>query len=240
MRIEIPLERFMELYRLVALGKLIHGLVHNLNGPLQNLGMDVEMMENGVMTDERIPQDLRESLLRRLQRIEGEFDNIIRLIRSAAGRIGTEGDPPFGTFKGFLEEEISFLNADLYFKHSVRKEIRLAEGLPPLGKVGKPVVLALTWLIQALAEEMEKGNAKLFSLTCGPLPSAVEISLTIEGGSCKGFLDGIVPETPLPEPFRLEEPVHIRMPLALMRIHGVDVKCTAEPTHVALTLRIPI
>jgi hypothetical protein len=240
MRIEISLDRFMEIYRLMALGKLVQGLVHNVNGPLQNLGMDIEMMEGGVKSEERIPEDLRHSILNRLRRMEGEFDRIIRLIRSSTARIGAEEEfsqnTPLG---GFLAEEISFLDANLYFKHNVRKEILLDKGLPPLGRFPQPVILSLAWLMQALVEETEKGNAKLFRLKAAPSPTAVEMSFTILEGSFPDFPNSIIPEMPFPEPFRMEDRIDLRMPLALLTANGGDVTFSADPTGLLLTLRIP-
>ncbi len=146
MRIEMPLERFLEMYRLVALGKLIQGLVHNLNGPLQNLGMDMELMEHSIRSDQRIPKEYSEGFLNRLKRMEGEFDQINRLIRSSSMRMEEEGDfLRYGNLKGILEEEISFLNANLYFKHNVRKTIDLSEDFTHVDGLSHDLVFALCY-----------------------------------------------------------------------------------------------
>lgn len=240
MQIELSLERFINLYRLVSLGKLVQGLVHNLNGPLQNLGMDMEMLENGLGAEGTVSRDLRDSVLRRLRRMEGEFDRIIRLIKTASSRIGMEGE--YGhclTFHAFLEEEISFLNANLHFKHNVQKDLRVPEGLPALDHAPQAVILSLAWLMQALVDETERSQAKLFSLKASSPPSAVEIAFSLEGESLAVLPEGIVPEVSS-DPLRLEEPLELRLPLAVLRMHGVELTLKSEPTRLTFTLRIPI
>ena len=41
MKIEISLKEMMEILKMASLGKLMSGLIHNLNSPLQNIGMDI-------------------------------------------------------------------------------------------------------------------------------------------------------------------------------------------------------
>jgi hypothetical protein len=224
---------------MVGLGKLVQGLVHNLNGPLQNLGMDMEMMESSLGGKGDV-EDLRDNVLRRLRRMEAEFDRIIHLIKSASSRIGMEGDyNPGAAFGAFLEEEISFLNANLYFKHNVQKEIQLREELPRLDQAPQAVVLALAWVMQALVEEAEKRTATLFSLRASSHSPFMELSFTLEGGAFANFPDGIVPVTPLPEPLKLEEPIELKMPLVILKVHGAEATWSSEPARVVLTLRIP-
>lgn len=241
MHVEMPLERFVDFYRLVTLGMVIQGLVHNLNGPLQNLGMDMEMMEHSLRTDKRIPVEMSESFLGRLQRMEGEFDHINRLIKSASMRIDPEGDYlQYGTLKGFLEQEISFLDSDLYFKHNVRKEIELAENLPTLDDLSRDLLLALCWLIQSVVAEMESGKAKRFIMKARSLSSALELSLIVEGDmtgtSYMGADDG---ERPDSESLKIQEGIGMRVCLALLRLCGASAACNRAPTRLEMTLVIP-
>jgi hypothetical protein len=241
MRLEMELGSFLEFYRLVTLGKLIQGLVHNLNGPLQNLGMDMEMMEHTLENDQRFPKELSESLLARLQRMESEFDQVGRIIRSAAMRIDMEGDfLRYGNLKSLLEEEISFLQANLYFKHNVRKEIQLSEDLLHVDSVSHEIVRALCWLIQAVVEEMEKGTAKLFGLSGRRAPSALEISLFFEGETL-GLLsmEEIEGGSTSPEVLRVQDGSGPVLPLSLLRLHSVSVGCRREPKRIEFTLTIP-
>lgn len=240
MSIELSLERFCEIYRMVTLGKLIHGLLHNLNGPLQNLGMDMEMMEHTVTAEKKMPEDLRDGILNRLLRMGEEFANINRLIKSASMRIDAESDYlQCGSLKGFLEQEISFLNANLHFKHNVQKDIQLADDLPRMDLFPENVVLALSWFIQALVEEVERGKAKIFTMRGRSLASAMEVSFRVEGGSCPIYTKGIDCETAATGTIRADDRIGIIVSLALLKLHGASYASGMAPSELALTLTIP-
>ena len=85
MGIDLSLEQLAGLYQMGSLGKLINGLIHNLNGPLQNISMDMEMMTHSVRTAKWLPADLAESMIQRLKRMEREFDHIIPGRRGSGG-----------------------------------------------------------------------------------------------------------------------------------------------------------
>ncbi|RJR33546.1 MAG: hypothetical protein C4576_27920 [Desulfobacteraceae bacterium] len=242
MHIEIPLERFVDFYRLVTLGKLIQGLVHNLNGPLQNLGMDMEMMEHTLKHESEMPHGLSDSFLGRLDRMEREFDHISRLIKSAAMRIDPEGDfLEYGTLKSFLEQEISFLHANLYFKHNVEKDIQLPADLPRLDLFTRDLLLSISWLVQCFIEPMETGEAKRFIMKGSTLSSAVEISLLVEGtmvGKC--YADAVAGETVPSEPLKIQNALEMSVPLALLRLYGGSALLKREQERVEMTLQIPL
>jgi hypothetical protein len=241
MRVEMPLERFLEIYRLVALGKLIQGLVHNLNGPLQNLGMDMEMMEHTLRSEKRLPKEYSEGFLGRLQRMEAEFDQISRLIKSSSMRIDMEGDfLPHGNLKGLLEEEISFLNCNLYFKHNVRKEIHLSEDFTHVDGLSHDLQYALCWFIQAVVEGMDSGNGRVLHLSARKAPSALEISLCIDGEMVgRYYKDGLQGDLPAEGSLKVEDGIGMAFPLSFLRLHGVSSVCRREPQRVEFTLTIP-
>ncbi|PKN25104.1 MAG: hypothetical protein CVU64_20670 [Deltaproteobacteria bacterium HGW-Deltaproteobacteria-21] len=241
MHIEIPLERFVDFYRLVALGKLIQGLVHNLNGPLQNLGMDMEMMEHSLRSDNRIPAELSESFAGRLNRMEGEFDHITRLIKSASMRIDPEGDfLQYGTIKAFLVQEISFLYSNLYFKHNVQKDIDLPADLPRLDCFSRDILLSLCWLIQSVVEGMESGEANRFFMTGKSLSSALELSLVVEGTTVgTSYKDTLDEEMDPSGSLQVQDALGMRTLLAILRLYGVSAAFSREPTRFEMTLLIP-
>jgi len=243
MRFEIPLERLAELYRLVTLGKLIYGLVHNLNGPLQNLGMDMEMLEHALKTDTRMPPDLTEPMVHRLRRMEGEFDHINRLIRSVSNRASLEGDYlEYGNLKVFLEEELSLLDANLYFKHNVRKEVHLGEDLPALNMLPEMVTLSLVWFIQSLVEELEKARGKLFALTTSFVPSGLEITFRTDAGALSSiFVEELTKRLPSTGVFKAEDAdMGQVLSVAWLKLSGVSFDCGSDESGSAITLHVPV
>ncbi|MBW1721259.1 MAG: hypothetical protein JRJ78_04270 [Deltaproteobacteria bacterium] len=183
MVIEIPLETLVYLYRLAALGKLMNGLIHNLNGPLQNIGIDMEMMTYK-LRQKRAPEDsLTEDFSTRLKRMEGEFDAVNHLVRTASAKGGRdEVLHESRSLRGFFEETLSFLRANLYFKHNVRKEIRLKNNASTDG-LSPEVLLALEWLLQGLAEELERGKGSGLIIEGEQQDKEIVLDFIIEGVS---------------------------------------------------------
>lgn len=244
MLFEISLENLAGLYKMTALGKLINGLIHNLNGPLQNLGMDIEMMQHAVLSDKRLPADLGKNMGIRLHRMEAEFDHISGLIRSTSMRTSFEDDYlEYANLRDFLEQEISFLDANLYFKHNVHKEIRMEEGLPPLRTVPEIVALSLIWFIQSLVEELEREKAKRLAVEVRPVPHGMEISLITDGENLPGkWVEGLALDTSPGQVSRMEdEDVGLILSVALLKSNGVSFTAHSQPSQskITLTMHLP-
>ena len=80
--IKLSVKALMDLFKLASLGKQIGGLIHNINGPLQNLGLDIEMMNYSLKGEVGIDEAVVENLHIRLKRMEEEFERVNRIIRT--------------------------------------------------------------------------------------------------------------------------------------------------------------
>ena len=83
MLVEIPLNDLTKIYKLATLGKVIGGLIHNLNGPLQNLGLDIEMTNHLLNNKLPLDNDGINNILNRLKRMGEEFEKIDQLIKAS-------------------------------------------------------------------------------------------------------------------------------------------------------------
>lgn len=119
--------RLMELHlrqaqKLEAIGLLASGLAHNINSPLSAIVMTAEIAQT------KYPE-------------VGEFDDILQ----ATGRINEiinnlmtksrqeQTDTEMSIdINQLVKTELKFLEANLFFKHSVERDIQLAEGLPTI------------------------------------------------------------------------------------------------------------
>ncbi len=181
--IALSQDHFAEACCLMSMGKLMQGLIHNLNGPLQNLGMDMDMITLSLDRGGDAPQEILAEIRTRLLRMEDEFERINRLIRTAASRFTADTDPGYLSLGGFLEQELDFLKANLYFKHQVNKELRLDEPLPMLSALADGVPEGLRSLLEAVSEDMERRELTSFLLEAhAGEGSVVEVRLTAGEG----------------------------------------------------------
>jgi len=169
---------FADMQRLVSLGTLIHGLIHNLNGPLQNLGMDMDMIGLTLESGENRVEDLQKEIRTRLGRMEEEFTRITHLIRSAASRTSPEDEETgYMNLGDFLQGEIDFLKANLYFKHHVKTDLSLEGDLPSMRELPPGTATCLRGFLQAVVEELERRKMGVFSLKAPAAESGTLIRL---------------------------------------------------------------
>lgn len=94
---------------------LLKGIVHNLNGPLQVISMQTELIEK----NKSINQQQIENLKANITRIEKQ----IQCMASHADTNNTRAQPII--LNDMIEQELTFWHADLFFKHKVNKTINM-------------------------------------------------------------------------------------------------------------------
>lgn len=129
------------------IGHLVKGIVHNLNGPIQILSMQIEILKMDIIKDMKaIESTLAISLPdNAVQSLHGLSDNMQRSMErlsqmdEALNRMGNmvnvitnrsqereDGQRPL-ILNQVLEQELEFWNADLFFKHQVEKKLVLPD-----------------------------------------------------------------------------------------------------------------
>ena len=77
---------------MASLGKLIAGLLNNINGPLQNLGLDIEMANYSLKDGSKLDNEKAQNISSRLKRMEEEFERIDRLIKASSLKTSQDED----------------------------------------------------------------------------------------------------------------------------------------------------
>ena len=243
MKVEVSLESLIRVYKLATLGKLVAGLVHNLNGPLQNISIDIEMMAHLLMNEGTRDKDLEDIFSPRLKRMEGEFDAINHLIRTASMKASTEEDfREHQNFNDLLDEAFSFLKANLYFKHNVQKDFDFQVDLPSIARFPEMVPLALSWFVQALVEELEREKIRGLGVTARSTDSRVEMSFVIQGGNLtESFFRGLEVEISPTQPIRVENhDLGVALAVLLLKKAGVAIEAKTTPSQDLIYLGIPL
>ncbi|MDM7919701.1 MAG: hypothetical protein QUS12_11105, partial [Methanosarcina sp.] len=98
-------------------------------------------------------------ILPRLIRIEEELERLNAVIKTSSNRVQHE-DNSFLNFNEYLEQELFFLNTNLYYKHNVETTLDLSDEPPVLSGFPHDSVLVFGWLLQRVIEEIERVKGK--------------------------------------------------------------------------------
>ena len=158
-------------------GKFVQGFVHNVNGPLQNLTLLTEMLISGVDLQDRLFKstcgenqqwsELLGKQQKRLTQMREQISNLAADLREfmqlyEIELCGTELD-----INAILARISKVFRSDLFFKHQVKYELRLAKNLPHIKARGRDLVPALFHLFQnAITALKESPKKQLIVESC--------------------------------------------------------------------------
>jgi signal transduction histidine kinase len=189
--IRFSLDDLIPLIQHACIGKLVRGFIHNLNGPLHAFGIEMDMIGYLLLNRGGKDPEIVDRLKSRLQRMEEEFDRMTGLIRvTTEGMELNEFASDFFHLNAFIQQQMSFLKADLYFKHQVVVDLRLAPDLAVVRNPETSPVLGLAWLMQAVIEEMDRGKLKKLQLETSMVESGQSLRFHFEEGALSEEFEG--------------------------------------------------
>lgn len=94
---------------------LLKGIVHNLNGPLQVISMQTELIDKMASINQQQIDNLKVNITR--------LEKQVQYIANHSNSNTTQSQPII--LNNLIEQELNFWNADLFFKHKVNKKINL-------------------------------------------------------------------------------------------------------------------
>lgn len=241
--IRLSNDDIIKLYRLASIGKLIGGLIHNINGPMQNLGLDIEMASFSLKDESKWDQNTVKAIISRLNRMEEEHDKINSLIRSTSARAEDIFDPEnlaVSDINGFIKQELGYLNANLYFKHNVQKEIINTGYIPLISSLARGTLVALGWFLQGLVEELERQKISGLTIRIISDNSKLKILFSTKGGILsEGFMGQLENTMSSAEYMKTKEmDIGIFLALSIFRSEGITFEFNAESSS-DLALNFP-
>ncbi len=154
------LSALIDRYRYSSLGELLKGIIHNLNGSLQILSMQMELLQRMLARQEDKVQGQVEKCLGQIDKFKGLLGPLIQK------GIHDEQDTSQPIhLNELLEEELSLLHHNLFFKHQVLVRRNLSAPLPSLKGYYVDFSQGLSNLIQNALEAMENSSPKELTLT---------------------------------------------------------------------------
>jgi two-component system, NtrC family, sensor kinase len=143
--LERALDELVRYYRHSAAGRLVAGIVHRMNTPLQVLSFQLELLEQKSREEweilAAIPPEVAEKLAplnacqrEKLGQVRSEIDKLQSLARDLIlqGVHEEARDKQPLNLNQLIEDELHLYAAQPFFQHRVRKEIRFQPHLPPL------------------------------------------------------------------------------------------------------------
>jgi signal transduction histidine kinase len=160
-----------------ALGRLFRGLIHNLNGIIQAfsmqselIGMTLPQMQKqltataAAASKEEVQAQLeqirtmlgsRSKLIEQMKEKVQEAQGIVRRTRL----LNDLADPgPGYTVESIIRTEVEFQQAESFFKHQVRKELKLSQFLPRVRRLAIELHQILFALLANASEALQQGG----------------------------------------------------------------------------------
>jgi signal transduction histidine kinase len=171
------LAAFIDCHRAATLGSLLKGIIHNLNGSLQVLSMQMELLQRMMPQGEDKVQEQMEKCLGQIGRFKGMLELLIQK--------GFHDEPDSTQsiqLNDILEEELSLLHHNLFFKHHVKVHKDLTSSLPLLRGSYMDFSQALSNMIQNSLEAMETSHRRELSLKTRVQGKQVQVTIQDTGG----------------------------------------------------------
>jgi signal transduction histidine kinase len=150
---------FLDRYRYSTLGSLVKGIVHNLNGSLQVLSAQLELLQGGLLKEgDKINPSLNVKTGQCLEQLD-KMRVLVETLMEKGAHDDQEGTQPIH-LNDLLEEDLALLHHNLFFKHHIKVVKSFSRPLPPLRGYYLDFSQGLANLIQNAVEAMEQTPAK--------------------------------------------------------------------------------
>jgi C4-dicarboxylate-specific signal transduction histidine kinase len=150
---------FLDRHRHSTLGSLVKGIIHNLNGSLQVLSAQLELLQGGLLKEgEKINPSLNVKTGQCLEQLD-KLKAMVETLMEKGAHDDQEGTQPIH-LNDLLEEELALLHHNLFFKHHIKVVKSFSRPLPPLKGYYLDFSQGLANLIQNAIEAMEKTPVK--------------------------------------------------------------------------------
>jgi len=156
-----------------GIGRLMKGVAHNMNGPLQVLSIQVELLKKimaeggGILADlgalsfsgegGKLLKDLESNqaiCVKKIGQLEEELERLHSMTDFIVNRCSAseENNTSMVDLNEVIKDEVILLHADLFFKHKVKKTLKLKESLPLISARYPDLSQALNHIIQNAIE----------------------------------------------------------------------------------------
>ena len=241
----------------VFLLRVLDGIIHNLNGPLQSLYIRSEQVEQNLTKLQHVLElrelgkadELASSMTGRMKGILKNLDELNAQLRGLASNFVIERRSELGDVQlnDVIESCIFVLNGNMFFKHEINKTFNLNDTLSQVKARGTDLSIIVLILVQNALEAMTDSEDK--NLLIETAMEDKQVILRIRDSGCG------IPEKNLKEIYRIffttkegtgneDEPdehsgLGLSMVSLLLKDCGGKISCESLPGKTTFTVQIP-
>jgi len=161
-------------HKLAAIGELASGIAHNLNTPIAVIQGNAELLQLKYPYEESLDKILLQT---------NKLSELIELIVHKAINENNPDTEPLN-INQLIENELKFLNAHLFFKHKVNKQISLDPKLPIIAATYSDFSQSITGIMRNLIDDMQDTDEKILKVSTRMAGSSIQIELE---NSCRNY-----------------------------------------------------
>ena len=249
---------FFRQYQDACVGRMLRGILHNLNGVNQAFSLQAALLSNMFAQAERMLQEAAGShpecqgvlepvqdLLRKRAVFADQMGEKVEVSQRIVSRIQPLAQL-YSTEKGsgvtlasIVEMEVEILTADSFFKHRIEKQVELAPDLPLLRRHYVELHMILFALLDSALTAMRGHDKPMVRLSARRTEEALIIEVRDTG-------PGVAPEAVerLFEPFFTTWPgslgVGLFMVKKLLSALGGEIQVASIPGNTCFTVTLPL
>ncbi|MBC8478327.1 MAG: PAS domain-containing protein [Candidatus Delongbacteria bacterium] len=167
---ELELELMHEA-RLSSVGLLASGLAHNLSTPIQGILGYTQLLQREYPDDER---------LNRLQTMSHNLKQIIENLMQKLRR-DQHNEETLIDLNEILQEDLKFLEADLYYKHQIEKDFQFAPQLPLLLGIHGDFSQAIMNIVSNAVDSMFERQRRILTIRTSLQQDRIMLEVTDTG-----------------------------------------------------------
>ena len=169
-RTELELKvKLMRQRELAQIGLYVSGIVHNLRNPIHVIRGHLELMN---LKGQNQPE---------MEIVEEYVDNLTEIVDNLMEKVHLERNINVIDIdiNDLLKRELNFLNANLFFKHEVEKDLVLGEKLPLIKGVYSDFSQAIMNIVYNALDSMQQSDPKKLSVSTEYNKESREIRISI-------------------------------------------------------------
>jgi len=171
---------FLDRYRYSTLGSFVRGIIHNLNGSLQILSMQMELLQGALLKE---GDKINSSLNVKMAQCQEQLDKLKAAVEVLMQKgIHDENETSQSIdLNDLLDEEVSLWHNNLFFKHHIKVRKSFSPQLPLLQGRYLHFSQGLSNLIQNAVEAMEESSTQELFVATSSREDRVQVMIRDTG-----------------------------------------------------------